>query len=419
MRMIVSTAALSALALAAAAGAAEPKAITFTTRSDEARAQAREAIRRVESFAPPAQIQEAAKKAVAADPEFAWAHYLVAVSTFPAAEAKPHHEKALELVKKASPGEQKYLEAVALNRAQKPAEALAAFEALRTDYPDERMVHMMVGQLSIGQGKLDQARASFEKAIAMDGSTARAYALAGNAYILGGDYDKARQSLQTALSKKAPGAAPGGVYFPLALSFVYEGNPDGALTALRTFLDEYKKTGADAQFPEVFIWNAMARINLENSRLEEAMRCYQKGYESVPASTLSETEKKVWLGRLHHGTGRTLARMGKQKEAWAEADTLKKMIDEGGEEGKQYVPAYHYLAGYLKLEAGEYPAAIEHLKQAHNDDPFHQLLLARAYEKSGDKVNAKKVYQEITNFKTNNLERALSFPEAKKKASAL
>jgi tetratricopeptide (TPR) repeat protein len=419
MKTIVSTAVLAALALAGRASAADPKTITLSTKSEEARAQAREAIRLIESFAPGPQIQEAAKKAVAADPEFAWGHYLVAATTFPAANARPHHEKALELVKKASPGEQKYLEALALNRAQKGAEALAAFEALRAEYPDERMVHMMIGQLSLGQGKLDQAKAAFEKAISLDGSTARAYAFTGNAQILGGEYAKAREAYQTALAKKAPGIAPGGVYFPLALSHVYEGNPDAALASLRTFLDEYKKSGADAQFPEVFIWNAMARINLENGRLEEAMRCYQKGYEVVPGSGLSETDKKVWLGRLHHGTGRTLARMGKHKEAWAEAETLKKMIDEGGDEGKQYVPAYHYLAGYVKLESGDYPAAIEHLKQAEQGDPFHKLLLARAYEKSGDKANAKKVYEEIINFRTNNLERALSYPEAKKKAAAL
>jgi tetratricopeptide (TPR) repeat protein len=419
MKMIRCTATAAALALATTALAAEKKALTFTTKSEEARAQVQEAIRRVESFAPPAQIQEAAQKAVAADPDFAWAHYLVAVSTVPPGQPKAEHDKALELVKKASPGEQRYLEAAALNRAQKPAEALTAFEALRAEYPDERMVQMMVGQLSIGQGKLDQARGALEKAIAMDASTARAHAILGNVLILQGEYGKARESLQTALAKRAAGSAPGNVYYPVALSYLYEANPDQALSTLRTFLDEYKKVGQDAQFPEVFIWNSMARINLENGRLEEAMRCYQKGYESVPGSSLSETEKKVWLGRLHHGTGRTLARMGKAKEAWAEAETLKKMIDEGGEEGKQYVPAYHYLAGYLKLEAGDYPAAIEHLKQAHNDDPFHQLLLARAYEKAGDKENAKKVYGEVAAFRVNNLERALSYPEAKRKLAAL
>jgi tetratricopeptide (TPR) repeat protein len=149
------------------------------------------------------------------------------------------------------------------------------------------------------------------------------------------------------------------------------------------------------------------------------MKAYQEGFKSVPGSTLDETEKKVWLGRLHHGTGRTLARMGKHEDAWKECETLKKMIDEGGEEGKQYVPAYHYMAGYLKLEAGDAKAAVEHLKQANLDDPFHKLLLARAYEKTGEKEAAKKAYEEVVTFKTNNLERALSYPEAKKKLASL
>ncbi len=51
------------------------------------------------------------------------------------------------------------------------------------------------------------------------------------------------------------------------------------------------------------------------------------------------------------------------QEAWTEAEKVRKMIEEGGEAGEQYLPAYHYLAGYLKLESGEIDAAIEHLEK--------------------------------------------------------
>ena len=54
--------------------------------------------------------------------------------------------------------------------------------------------------------------------------------------------------------------------------------------------------------------------------------------------------------------------MGKREEAWAEAEKVKKMIDDGGEAGKQYLPAYHNLAGYLKLEAGDAKAAVQELQ---------------------------------------------------------
>jgi tetratricopeptide (TPR) repeat protein len=409
------------VAVAGAAVAAETgKSITLTTKSAEARSHAVEAIKRIESFQPPAQIQEPAKKAVEADPEFAFGHYLVAASTQPQAQAKPHHDKALELVQKASPGERRYLEAIALNRAQKGAEALAAFEALAVEYPQDRMVQMMVGQLSLNQGKVDQAGAAFDKAIAMDGSTARAHALAGNVHVLRGDYAKARASYEAAMSRKAPGTAPGPIHYGVAFTHLYEGHTQDALKTLEGFLEAYRKSPQAASgLPEVFIWNSMARIHLEQGKAEEALKLYDKGFQSVPGSTIEENQKKIWLGRLHHGKARTLARLGRHEEAWKEADTVKKMIDEGGEQGKQFVPAYHYVAGYLKLEAKDYPAAIEHLNQADKDDPFHRLLLARAYERSGDKVNAKKVYEEIVAVKVNNLERALAYPEARKKLSSL
>ena len=64
------------------------------------------------------------------------------------------------------------------------------------------------------------------------------------------------------------------------------------------------------------------------------MQAYEKGYESVPGSSLPEDQKQVWLGRLQHGRCRTLAKMGKHEEAWSEAQKIKKMIDDGGEAGE-------------------------------------------------------------------------------------
>ncbi|HEX8087568.1 MAG TPA: tetratricopeptide repeat protein, partial [Blastocatellia bacterium] len=75
----------------------------------------------------------------------------------------------------------------------------------------------------------------------------------------------------------------------------------------------------------------------------------------------------------------------------------------------------HYIAGYLRLEGGDHAKALEHLKQADQTDLFHRLLLARAYDRSGDAANAQKIYREIVESRQNNLERALAVPEAKKK----
>ena len=394
------------------------KKITFTTKSKEAREFAAQAIRMIETFqfGPPALA--VAQKAVEADPNFAFGHYLVATFTPPpqlGGNPKAHMDKALELAKQASEGERRYLEAMALVRTQKPGEALPIFKQLSQEYPDERMVQMMIGQISMNQGNLEEARASFAKAIQLDNSTPRAYNFLGNYHLLKGEYAKAREMYKTALGKKMKGTAPFGPNYGLAYTYIYEGKLADALKTLQAFQEEYSQTSGAAEFPPVFIWNSIARLLLENGRPEEAIKAYEKGYATVPGSKLPDEEKMIWLGRLHHGKGRALAKMGKHEEAWKEAEQIKKMIDEGGERGKQFMPAYHYIAGYLKLESGDYVKAIEHLKQADQTDPFHKLLLARAYERSGDQPNSQKIYREIVESKQLNLERALAYPEAKKK----
>lgn len=414
-RSFLALALLTAPALLADA----PRKLTYTTHSEVARQEIEKAIRAIDSMQFGDPVLGPAKKAAAADPDFAFAHYLIGVATFPPEQGKPEIDKTVELLPKASEGERQYIQAaMLLNRDQKPEEALAAFRKLRDDYPGERKIQMMIGQIANAQGHLDEARAAFEKALAMDGSTPRVYTFLGNLAMLKDDYPKARGLFETALTKAPAEQAPVGTYYSIALSHLYEGGIDRSLATLDTLLKMYKQNKQDQNFPEVFIHNTIARINLENGRLEPALAAYKRGFESVPGSTLEEQEKRTWLGRLHHGTGRTLARMGKHAEAWKEADLVKQMIDEGGEAGKQYLPAWHYMAGYLKLEAGDTAAALEHLKQTDMTNDFHRLLLARAYERSGDKPAARKLYQDIVKSTDTSVERALAYPEAKRKLAS-
>jgi len=406
---------------------AQPKVsqkFIFTTKSKEAREAAEQAVKMIESFHPAPEIMPFAQKAVAADPDFAFAHYLVATFTpppqpgttpEPANIPKTHMDKALELSKRASEGERRYIEALALVRAQKAAEALPLLKQLAQDYPEERMVRMMLGQVALNRGEMDEARTHFERAVALDNSTPRVYNFLGNSHLLQGNYAKAREMYQHSLKRTVKGTTPFGPTFGLTYTYVYDGNIPEALKVLTRFQDEYAQSPGAAEFPPVFIFNAIARLHLENGQPAEAIKFYERGYQTVPGSKLPPEEKLIWQGRLHHGRGRALAKLGKHEEAWKEAELIKKMIDDNPERGKQFMPSFHYIAGYLKLEGGDHAKAIEHLKQADQTDPFHKLLLARAYDRSGDAANAQKIYREIVESRQNNLERALAVPEAKKK----
>jgi tetratricopeptide (TPR) repeat protein len=406
------------LAVISAYGAtdkANGKKIEFTTKSKEAKEYVAKVVWRIESFQFGPDLNVLAKKAVEADPEFAFAHYLVGTTSATPDEAKPYIDKAVELAKKASDGERRYIEAVLLARTQKPAEALAIFTDLSKQFPEERMVQMMMGQVYMNSGRPDEAKVALERAIQLDGSTPRVYSFLGNIHLLKGDYAKARENFKLSASKAPKDSAPFGPNYGLAYAYVYEGDIKSALKTLEAYQAEYERSTAQQNFPAVFIWNSIGRLYLENGQPAEALKAYEKGYATIPGSKLSEIEKKTWLGRLHHGKGRALAKLGKHEEAWKEADMIKTMIEENGKEGEAFWPSYHYIAGYLKLEAGDFAKAIEHLKQTDLNDPFHKLLLARAYEKSGDQASAQKLYKEIVSFNIINLERALSYPEAKKK----
>jgi len=411
----------AAVLVAATVQAGEAKSKTFPpgTDSEVAAAKIQEVQQRIENLQFGPVNQKLVTEAIEADPEFALAWLYKAYQGGPDMEALARAE---ELAKKAPESHRRYIEIQATTfKDPSTAPNIAAIGPLHDlaqEYPGERTLWMFIGAYEQMDGRTGDARKSYERALALDDSTPRVHAQLAGTLILDGKYTEARQALQKALAQVPADAAPANIRYQVAFTHLYEGHVDAAIQTLNTFLGEYEKAGRPFGLPEVFIWNSIARINLENGRLEEAMKAYEKGYQSVPGSNLDETQKQIWYGRLLHGKSRTLARMGRHDEAWKNVVEIRRMIDEAGEQGQQFVPAYHYVAGYCKLEAGEYEAAIEHLKQANPNDPFHHLLLARAYEKAGRKAEALKTYEEVVASQTNNIERALAYPEARRKLEA-
>jgi len=403
------------MALFVSSGFAQKK-LTLTTDSPAAKENFMLAIRALESF-DFQKFTPLAQKSVAADSNFAMAHMLIAATVGQPPQRQKHIDKFTALVKNASKGEQLYLEGMVYFYKNEDDKALASFKQLSQMLPDDRMVFMMLGNVNRRKGNFTDAIAAFESANKIDATLPRASSFIGDCYLLQEKYDKARLAYKQVVDKVDPDATPFGPFFGQIWADLYEGKPDPALKTLKDFMDRYNRNGAAQGFPPVWIWNHMGRINLEFGRTAEALRCYEIGYKSVPpspATAVDSVQKIVWLGRLHHGRARTLAKMGKHDDAWKIVEQVKKMIEDGGKEGEQYWPSYNYLAGYVVLEKGDYPAAIEYLKKTDLIDPFHKLLLARAYLKSGDKVQAVKLSEEIVKTTTNNIERALSYPEAKK-----
>jgi tetratricopeptide (TPR) repeat protein len=407
------------LALAVPPAAAEPRRFEPSTESKPARELLARLQRSIENLALGKANAELARKLVEADPDWAMAVYYQSAVTPPPASHKLL-ERAAELARQAKDGERRFVEAMVVARGRHSDQAVPLLQKLAADYPGERVVPSLLGQLLAGLGRSAEARAAFEQAIALDATTPRAHTFVGSLSILEGDYAKARRAYTAALERMPAGQAPGQIRYSVAFSWLYEGRPDKAIDSLESFLIEYRRAGEPFGIPEVFIWNAIARIQLESGRPSEALKAYERGYASVRDVRLDDDERKLWLGRLQHGKGRALARLGKFEAAWKQARVVKQMIAEAGERGREYEPAWHYLAGYIALEQGDAAKAIEHLEQSRPAaDPFRGLLLGRAYELSGDRKKARKAYEGVVAYGVNNIERALSYPEAKRRLQAL
>ncbi len=403
---------LALFALSLCALHAADKKLTFTTKSPEAKSFLEQAYAKIDNQQIP-DARELVTKALQADSNFAMAHYVAGAIAQSQETGKKHYEKAAALSKNASEAERLYIEGNAASRANEHAKAVEIFTILSKMVPGERRVYFNLAQAQFSDRKVDAALSTLQTINKMEPDYIQAYNLRANAYMMKGNFAAARKSHYEALQRMAKDRGNVGNYFGLAISFVYENQPDSALAALDRGLEDFKVHSP--QGVPVFMWNAKGRINLESGRFEEALKCYAMGYSIVPGSNLPVDDKQLWLGRLHHGTGRTLSQMGKHTEAWAHADTIKMMIDAAGEKGKPYVPAYHYLAGYLKLESGDNAQAIEHLKQADQSDHFIKFLLVRAYEATGEKDQARALLEEIVNKPEPGLDRALVYNEAKSK----
>ena len=103
---------------------------------------------------------------------------------------------------------------------------------------------------------------------------------------------------------------------------------------------------------------------------------------------------------------------------WAETPqqhvaAAKAILDKGG--NPEQARFYPYLTGYVALYLSDYKTAIADLTKADQRDPFILVLLAQAYEKSGDKEQATGYYRKVLTVNTHNPTNAFARPLAKKK----
>jgi tetratricopeptide (TPR) repeat protein len=261
------------------------------------------------------------------------------------------------------------------------------------------------------EGKQDEALAILSPLLAGDPKNYEANLTAGIVLDLKGDYDKAHASLLNAI-EFAPADRRIQAWRTMAVSYAFQCN--------LLQVAKYEQLAFDAQMKDqkfgdaAGVANELARIYLECGDTANATKWYQTGYDTaLRTPNLSQADRDLWTFRLDNAKARIAAREGKAKEADADVAAAKTALDQSKNADQQRF--YPYLTGYVAFYGGNYKSAIEELQKADQKDPFILVLLAQAYEKSGDKSEAMKYYRQVLTINSHNPTNAFARPLAKKK----
>ena len=266
-------------------------------------------------------------------------------------------------------------------------------------------------------GKQDEAIALYDRAIKLDPKLFDAHLAAGVALDLKGDYPRARAALQRAIDTAPDEAARNQALSAMAVSYAFERNATEAAKYYQRQFDAQSKAGGyDGAAATA---NALARVYLESGDTEAATKWYETGYStSKKIANPSPDQADLWELRWLHARSRIAARRGDAAAAARDAAAVKAIVDKGGLNEEQR-PAYQYLVGYNALYAGQFDTAVTELLKADQRDPFVLGLLAQAYDKQGDVMNARQCYTRVLQSNAHNLQNAFARPVARRRLAEL
>ncbi|MGB7555264.1 MAG: tetratricopeptide repeat protein [Candidatus Korobacteraceae bacterium] len=280
---------------------------------------------------------------------------------------------------------------------------------------DDALELVKQGQKLNSEGEQDEALALYDRALQLSPNLFQADLAAGMALDLEGKYQQARQHFAKAI-EEAPSDAKVRALRTMAVSYAFERNADEAA--------KYERQAFDIQFSAKQYADAagtadeLARIYLESGDNDNAFQWYQSGHlTALRQPNMSPAEKDLWEFRWESALARVRVRQGRGEEAKQHMAAGKSILDKG--DNPDQMRFYPYLSGYVAFYLGDYKTAIAELQKGDPQDPFVLSLLAQAYEKSGDKAQALDYYRKVLAINAHSPTNAFTRPLAREKVAAL
>ena len=287
---------------------------------------------------------ELMEKAVELDPEFAMAYRSLAVSHFNLglnAEAKRYMEKALQHIDNVSQRERYRIQGFYFRQSETTYnEAIEAYEKLLYEYPDDEISRINLGTIYAETEQREKAKAVFQQSIDIGDNRYYAYFWMAILLMSDGQYDKARQILETYIGRYSDHST---IRLIMAVHGIITGRWESALSDIdqgyalvqdsyfhtfRGFIYQcqglYQK--ADSTYRNMLqLDNPVDKLNgrlnlaflaLTRGRFEESIRWLDRGIELLESTGESDTQFGLYISRIY-----LLLRMGETERAIVECDS--------------------------------------------------------------------------------------------------
>jgi tetratricopeptide (TPR) repeat protein len=275
-------------------------------------------------------------------------------------------------------------------------ESLRNFEEAEKNYlkyaeilPDYPKSLQQLGTLYRDEGNFDKALEFYFKMLKQDSSMIT-YLMIGNCYIFKDDFVKAREYFMKGYERAVNEDEKLAALSNNAISFIFEGNMDGALKAfdnIRDLAEKGKRYGTiiDSYLNQVFV----SLIFNDNTK---AKMYLDKAEEEIKTSAINDIDGIAYKESIPIWRSFYLTSAGDYVAAEKEAESYKAIVEQG--KMPSAMQSVALIFGFLRLRQQRYDEAIEYLLKGGN---YYNTwyYLGEAYEGKGETVKAKEYFTKV------------------------
>ncbi len=291
---------------------------------------------------------------------------------------------------------------------------IALYAPAFSQAPPQQPEFVRHAQQLVKEGKPEEALAVYQQTLKESPNSLPANIGAGSVLDLMGNGPEARKFFGTAIEVADTPEGKARAKRAMAISYAFEGNCNKTIEYEQQVIEFYASKKDFFQQGEIA--DEAARVCLDSRDFDAAYKWYKTGHDTgLEQPDIKPARHDLWDFRWEHAQARIAARRGNQAEAQRHVVAAKAILDKGT--NPEQVQFFPYLKGYVAFYAGDYMTTLKELKQANQNDPFIQCMIAQTYEKLGDKDKAIAYYRKVLTTPFHSPPAAYAIPFARKKLS--